>query len=167
RAGSLREALVHGRAAERGRRPPRAHAGPRRALPVRARRAAPGPDHGLDPVRRLPRPERPRLPPRLSAFRPRPAVRPLPLRPPPRGERFRFVFAVQRQGRTTFWSLFGDFRDQNVLVFHLDYALSDLARLFVRSRYGFRRVADAPDGTARYLVERRFEPLVGLRVHVR
>ena len=46
-------------------------------------------------------------------------------------------------------------------------SLSDLARLFVRSRYGFRRVADAPDGTARYLVERRFEPLVGLRVHVR
>jgi len=86
---------------------------------------------------------------------------------PARGERFRFVFDVQRQGRTTFWSLFGDFRDQNVLVFHLDYALSDLARLFVRSRYGFRRVADAPDGTARYLVERRFEPLVGLRVHVR
>ena len=86
---------------------------------------------------------------------------------PGRGERFRFVFDVQRQGRTSFWSLFGDFRDQNLLVFHIDYAFSDLARLFVRSRYGFRRVDDASDGSARHLVERRFEPLVGLRVHVR
>ena len=92
---------------------------------------------------------------------------------PGRGERFRFIFDVQRQGRTSFWSLFGDFRDQNVLVFHLDYALSLgrsrplPARLFIRSRYGYRRVVDAPDGAARYLVERRFEPLVGVRILLR
>ena len=83
---------------------------------------------------------------------------------PGSGDPFRFVFEVQRQGRTSFWSLFDDFRDQNTLVFHLDYALSGPARLFIRSRYGYRRVADGPDGTARFLVERRFEPFVGVRL---
>lgn len=82
---------------------------------------------------------------------------------PGRGERFRFLFDVQRQGRTSLWSLFGDFRDQNVLLFHIDYALAGPARLFIRSRYGYRRVNDASDGQPRYLVERRFEPLVGVR----
>jgi hypothetical protein len=80
------------------------------------------------------------------------------------GDAFRFIFEVQRQGRTSFFSLFDDFRDQNTLVFHLDYALTGPARLFIRSRYGYTRVADGPDGTARYLVERRFEPFIGVRL---
>jgi hypothetical protein len=83
---------------------------------------------------------------------------------PNSGEPFRFVFEVQRQGRTSFGSLFDEFRDQNALVFHLDYALTGPARLFIRSRYGYTRVADGPDGTARFLVERRFEPFVGVRL---
>ena len=82
---------------------------------------------------------------------------------PGRGDRFRFLFDVQRQGQGSFWSLFSDFRDQNVLLFHIDYALGGPARLFIRSRYGYRRLGDAADGRARYLVERRFEPLVGAR----
>ncbi len=80
------------------------------------------------------------------------------------GNPFRLVFDVQRQGRTSFWSLFGDFRDQNTLTFHLDYAVTGPAWIFIRSRYGFTRVADGPDGTERYLVERRFEPFVGVRL---
>ena len=83
------------------------------------------------------------------------------------GDPFRFVFEVQRQGRTSFFDLFSDFEDQNVLVFHLDYALPGPAWLTIRSRYGYTRVADGPasDGSrARYLVERRFEPFVGVRV---
>jgi hypothetical protein len=83
---------------------------------------------------------------------------------PDGGDPFRFVFELQRQGRTSFGSLFDDFRDQNTLVFHLDYALAGPARLFIRSRYGYRRVADGPGGTARYLVERRFEPFIGVRL---
>ena len=71
---------------------------------------------------------------------------------------------MQREGRTSLRSLFDDFRDQNVLVFHLDYALPGPARLYLRSRYGYRRVADGPGGQERYLVERRFEPFVGLRL---
>ena len=80
------------------------------------------------------------------------------------GDPLRLTFDVQRQGRTSFWSLFGDFRDQNTLTFHLDYAITGPAWIFLRSRYGFTRVADASDGTERYLVERRFEPFVGVRL---
>ncbi|MEP0545960.1 MAG: hypothetical protein ABJF88_03445 [Rhodothermales bacterium] len=80
------------------------------------------------------------------------------------GDPLRLVFDVQRQGRTSFGSLFGDFRDQNTLTFHLDYAVTGPAWIFIRSRYGFTRVADGPDGTERYLVERRFEPFVGVRL---
>jgi hypothetical protein len=83
---------------------------------------------------------------------------------PNSGDPFRFIFEVQRQGRTSFWSLFDEFRDQNSLIFHLDYALAGPLRLFIRSRYGYTRVNDGPDGTARFLVERRFEPFVGVRV---
>ncbi len=80
------------------------------------------------------------------------------------GDPFRFVFEVQRQRRASFWGLFGDLKDQNVLVFHLDYALTGPAWLTIRSRYGYERRADGPGGQARYLVERRFEPFVGVRV---
>ena len=45
-------------------------------------------------------------------------------------------------------------------------ALAGPARLFLRSRYGYTRVADGPDSTERYLVERRFEPFVGVRLHL-
>jgi hypothetical protein len=83
---------------------------------------------------------------------------------PNSGDPFRFIFEVQRQGRTSFGSLFDEFRDQNHLIFHLDYALSGPLRLFIRSRYGYARVDDGLDGTARFLVERRFEPFVGVRV---
>jgi hypothetical protein len=83
---------------------------------------------------------------------------------PNNGDPFRFIFEVQRQGRTSFGSLFSEFRDQNSLIFHLDYALAGPLRLFIRSRYGYTRVDDGPDGTARFLVERRFEPFVGVRV---
>jgi hypothetical protein len=83
---------------------------------------------------------------------------------PDGGDAFQFAFEIQRQGRTSFGSVFDDFRDQNTLVFHLDYALAGPARLFIRSRYGYRRVGDGPDNTERFLVERRFEPYVGVRL---
>lgn len=82
---------------------------------------------------------------------------------PGRGDRFRFLFDVQRQGQRSFWDLFSDFRNQNVLLFHIDYALAGPAHLFIRSRYGYRRLDDLDDGQAQFIVERRFEPLVGAR----
>lgn len=83
---------------------------------------------------------------------------------PSRGRSVRFVFEIQRQGLTSVPSLFSNFLDENLLVFHLDYALAEPLRLYLRSRYGFARVADAPDGSARYLTQRRFEPLLGARL---
>ena len=45
--------------------------------------------------------------------------------------------------------------------------VGDRGQVYVRSRYGYRRLtADdgfAEDGPERYLVERRFEPMVGVR----
>ncbi|MEM1043632.1 MAG: hypothetical protein AAGI91_13510 [Bacteroidota bacterium] len=80
------------------------------------------------------------------------------------GDPLRFVFEVQQQGRSGFFDLFTEYEAQNVLVFHLDYALPGPAWLVLRSRYGYERLEDGPDGEARYLVERRFEPFVGVRV---
>ncbi len=83
---------------------------------------------------------------------------------PGSGDPFRFVFEMQRQGRAGFWNLFSELQDQNLLVFHLDYALPGPAWLTIRSRYGYGRERDGPGGERRYLVERRFEPFVGVRV---
>ncbi|MDX1531749.1 MAG: hypothetical protein R3362_09505, partial [Rhodothermales bacterium] len=80
---------------------------------------------------------------------------------PERGRNLRFVFEVQRQGLSNFWSFFSDLTDENVLVFHLDYAISGPVRLHLRSRYGYREESGEPDGTERFLVQRRFEPMVG------
>ncbi len=83
---------------------------------------------------------------------------------PDRGRRLRFVFDIQRQGLTGLTDLFSDVVDEAILTFRLDYSFAPPFRMFVRSRYGYRRVDDLPDGTARYLVERRFEPMVGVLI---
>ncbi len=79
----------------------------------------------------------------------------------------RLELAFERQGFGSVFGLFGELRDQNALVLDADAPLlAGRARLGLRARYGYRRLPDAPEGGARYLVERRFEPLVGLRVRL-
>jgi hypothetical protein len=78
-------------------------------------------------------------------------------------EGFGVALAVERQGLTSWWSLFDDLQDQNALVFEVDYPLAGAAHLSIRSRYGYRRLGDPGDGAGRFLVQRRFEPFVGLR----
>ena len=73
------------------------------------------------------------------------------------------ALAIERQGLRSWFSLFRDLEDQNALVFDVEYPLAGAAHLSIRSRYGYRRLADAEDGTERFLVQRRFEPFVGLR----
>ncbi len=75
----------------------------------------------------------------------------------------RVEFGMERQGLGSFFSLFTGLKDQNALVFNIDYPLSGSAHLSLRSRYGYRRLPDADDGTRRFIVQRRFEPLVGMR----
>ncbi len=95
---------------------------------------------------------------RLSDFSLRIASRPRFL------DGLRLEFGMERQGLGSFFSLFTGLKDQNALVFDVDYPLNGSAHLSIRSRYGYRRLPDAEDGTGRYIVQRRFEPLVGVRL---
>ena len=81
----------------------------------------------------------------------------------------RVEFAVERQDFRGVLDLFRDLGQLNALVLDVQLPVGRTGAVFVRSRYGYRRLTrdDGPayaDGPARYLVERRFEPLVGLRV---
>ncbi len=78
----------------------------------------------------------------------------------------RLELALERQGfRGITGLLFGGLGEENLLVFDVGVPVGP-AHLFVRSRYGYRRLADdeTTDAAPRYLVERRFEPLVGVRI---
>jgi hypothetical protein len=79
-----------------------------------------------------------------------------------RGQTLRFLFDIQRQGLRGLRDIFVDVVDEAILTFRLDYAATPRLHLFIRSRYGYTDVGRLPDGTVRYLVERRFEPMVGL-----
>ena len=81
-------------------------------------------------------------------------------------------FGLERQGFRGFFDLIGSLGDENALLLDVALPVGNRGRVFVRSRYGYR-LLDAADGEAfvesarpSYLVERRFEPLVGLRVVV-
>jgi hypothetical protein len=76
----------------------------------------------------------------------------------------RLELLYERQGFKGILGLFGDLRDQNALVLDLDAPLPYGLRLSLRSRYGYSRLPDAADGGRRFLVQRRFEPLVGIRM---
>lgn len=81
------------------------------------------------------------------------------------GDGTRFELGVEKQGFRSLLSLFGgDLGEENTLLLDIATPVEQLggAHVFVRSRYGYRRV-DAIDGTDSYLVERRFEPFVGVR----
>jgi hypothetical protein len=73
-------------------------------------------------------------------------------------------FALYRKGLRNVGSLFSSLEDdQNRLVLDLEYPLPGAFRLVVRSRYGYARLADDAGGDRRYLVQRRFEPMIALR----
>ncbi|MDX1419237.1 MAG: hypothetical protein R3181_04670 [Rubricoccaceae bacterium] len=94
---------------------------------------------------------------RLSDFSFRLALR------PGFAEGFGVAVAVERQGLGSFFSLLDDLQNQNTLVLDIDYPLAGAAHLSIRSRYGYTRLEGAADGSGRFLVQRRFEPFVGLR----
>ncbi|MDT7857540.1 hypothetical protein RQM47_12885 [Rubrivirga sp. S365] len=79
----------------------------------------------------------------------------------------RLAFELQREGfRGLIDLLFRSLGDQNALVLDVGVPVGRAGEVFVRSRYGYRLLtaADGVDEPGRFLVERRFEPLVGLRV---
>lgn len=79
-----------------------------------------------------------------------------------RGQTLRFAFDIQRQGLRGLRDIFADVVDEAILTFRVDYAATPNLHVFIRSRYGYTDVGPLPDGTRRFLVERRFEPMLGL-----
>ncbi len=79
----------------------------------------------------------------------------------------RAELAVERQGfRGITGLIFGGLGDENRLVLDVGVPVGPV-HVLVRSRYGYRRLpADAAGNAPRYLIERRFEPLVGVRLGV-
>ena len=77
----------------------------------------------------------------------------------------RAELAVERQGfRGITGLLFGGLGDENRLVLDVGVPVGPV-HVLVRSRYGYRRLpADARGDAPRYLIERRFEPLIGVRL---
>ena len=96
-------------------------------------------------------------PDRASAYGLRLAAR-LPLRA-------RAELAVERQGFRGLLGFLGSLGQENALVLDVTAPVGRGGQLFVRSRYGYRRLPG--DGPDRFLAERRFEPLVGVRVGLR
>jgi hypothetical protein len=79
-------------------------------------------------------------------------------------ERFRVDLGLDRGGLTGFFSLFRKLNDQTALVFNVDYHVGGNLWVFLRSRYTFERVFESETGVVYYLVQRRFEPLGGLKL---
>ena len=78
--------------------------------------------------------------------------------------RLRATFQQDRSGLSGLYTVFNDLGDQTAMVFETEYLVGKSFWIVVRARYTYERVDDAPDGTRLYLVQRRFEPLGGLRL---
>ena len=80
----------------------------------------------------------------------------------------RVEFGLERQDFRGVLDLIQDLGALNALVLDIRVPVGRRGLVFVRSRYGYRLLTAADgaayaDGPPRFLVERRFEPLVGLR----
>src|SRR5690606_22217027 len=79
-------------------------------------------------------------------------------------DKLRFEAGIDRGGLLGFFTLFNALGDQSALVFAVDYRVAGPFWAFVHARYTFERVGTAADGTEHFLVQRRFEPLGGIRL---
>jgi hypothetical protein len=86
------------------------------------------------------------------------------------GDQMRLDVGIDRGGLEGLLSVFDDMDDLSALVFATHYRVAGPLWLFLQARYGYERVdADDPgddgDRTQRFLVQRRFEPMSGLRLN--
>jgi hypothetical protein len=77
--------------------------------------------------------------------------------------KLRAQIGQDRAGLKGYFTLFNDLGDQTALVFQTDYSVREQLWIVVRARYTYQR-RESVDGEQRYLVQRRFEPLAGLRL---
>ncbi len=75
----------------------------------------------------------------------------------------RLEVGIDRGGLAGFFSIFSKVDDLSALVFGTDYRLAGPLWLFLRARYSYERIDGGDDHAQRYLVQRRFEPMTGLR----
>lgn len=79
------------------------------------------------------------------------------------------AFELERQGFRGVFGLFGDLEEENLLRLDVRVPLAEPVVLLVHSRYGYRVLAPSEVGletfpNRRFLIERRFEPMIGLRI---
>ncbi len=78
-------------------------------------------------------------------------------------EPFMLAIGQDRAGLEGFLSLFGSDDNQNVLRFQMEYRVSGPVWIRADARYTYSRAFTTPEGRARYVAQRRFEPVLGLR----
>ena len=79
------------------------------------------------------------------------------------GQRLRIEVGVDEVGTSGFLGIFDDFNDLSALVFGVDHRIVGAFYLSAWARYSFEPVEDGD--APRFLVQRRFEPLAGLRLN--
>jgi hypothetical protein len=78
---------------------------------------------------------------------------------------FRVDVGIDRGSLGGFWSMFRNIGDRASLIFGTEYGFTDLLWIHVNARYTYEMAAEnEKDGTQYFLVQRRFEPMGGLRL---
>ncbi len=76
-------------------------------------------------------------------------------------EHFVVAFGLDRMAEGGYFAFFNPFDDMAALVFSTDFRIAGSLHLYLRARYTYEHIGDESAGP-RYLVQRRFEPYVGL-----
>ncbi len=84
---------------------------------------------------------------------------------PRRQNRLRFFFIFHRAGLTSFFSIFSKLRNQNTQALGISYRYRGNLWLTMETRYTYRETGrDTEEGKTYFVVQRRFEPRVSLRM---
>lgn len=78
-------------------------------------------------------------------------------------ERMELSVGQDRAGLDGFFSLFGDAGNENALMFDFTYNIRGALWVRTEARYTFVPSGRGPEGREQFVVQRRFEPLLGLR----
>lgn len=78
-------------------------------------------------------------------------------------EHFVVSFGIDRMAEGGYFTFFKPFDDIAALVFSTDFRIAGALHLYLWARYTYERLGDETTGP-RYLVQRRFEPYVGLHL---
>ncbi len=79
-------------------------------------------------------------------------------------ERLRFNVGIDRGSLRGFWSIFRTIGDRAALTFGTDYNLTNNFWLYINARYTYEKVDEDVEGVEYFLVQRRFEPMAGIRL---